>query len=156
MDTISDCEGGEWPWLSSQSSRAEGAPSGLGGVCERGVGWYCNDHQDSSVRAEGPGSSESGPSASQWVGKDRQLRDGTRDDPRRVREAPEQGCRGLVRRGDREPTRAGTRPLESVFGVRGLPVETVAVVRAAIDRMVQDGTVPADEPWRALEVLAER
>jgi hypothetical protein len=32
-------------------------------------------------------------------------------------------------------------------------VETAAVVRAAIDRMVRDGTVPADEPWRALEVL---
>lgn len=34
------------------------------------------------------------------------------------------------------------------------PLETAAVVRAAIDRMVQDDTVPADEPWRALEVLA--
>ncbi|WP_405503981.1 hypothetical protein [Streptomyces anulatus] len=55
-----------------------------------------------------------------------------------------------------EPTRSGTAPLESVFGVWDLPVETAAVVRAAIDRMVQDGTVPVDEPWRALEVLAER
>ncbi|MGQ4718035.1 hypothetical protein ACUN22_30685 [Streptomyces anulatus] len=54
------------------------------------------------------------------------------------------------------PTRSGTAPLESVFEVRGLPVETAAVVRAAIDRMGQDGNVPADEPWRALEVLAER
>ncbi|MEU0839454.1 ParB N-terminal domain-containing protein [Streptomyces sp. NPDC005962] len=53
-----------------------------------------------------------------------------------------------------EPTRAGTAPLETVFGVRDVPVETAAVVRAAIDRMVQDGTVSADEPWRALEVLA--
>ncbi|GGS40142.1 hypothetical protein GCM10010221_43380 [Streptomyces parvus] len=54
-----------------------------------------------------------------------------------------------------EPTRAGTAPLESVFGVRDLPVETAAVVRAAVDRMVQDGTVPADEPWRVLELLTE-
>jgi hypothetical protein len=56
--------------------------------------------------------------------------------------------------GSGEPSRAGTAPLETVFGVRDVPVETAAVVRAAIDRMVQDGTVPADEPWRALEVLA--
>ncbi|MEW2168021.1 hypothetical protein AB0912_34280 [Streptomyces sp. NPDC007084] len=55
-----------------------------------------------------------------------------------------------------EPTRSGTAPLESVFGVRDLPVGTAAVLRAANGRMVQDGTVPADEPWRALEVLAER
>ncbi|MFE2034228.1 ParB N-terminal domain-containing protein [Streptomyces scopuliridis] len=53
-----------------------------------------------------------------------------------------------------EPIRAGTAPLETVFGVRDVPVETAAVVRAAIDRMVQDGTVPEDEPWRALDVLA--
>ncbi|MFF4050411.1 ParB/Srx family N-terminal domain-containing protein [Streptomyces chartreusis] len=53
-----------------------------------------------------------------------------------------------------EPTRAGTAPLESVFGARVVPVETAAVVRAVIDRMVQEGSVPADEPWRALEVLA--
>ncbi|MFE5117722.1 ParB/Srx family N-terminal domain-containing protein [Streptomyces sp. NPDC056669] len=53
-----------------------------------------------------------------------------------------------------EATRAGTAPLESVFGVRDLPVETAAVVRAAIERMVQDGIVPADEPWRALEAMA--
>ncbi|MEU8976631.1 hypothetical protein AB0D11_47150 [Streptomyces monashensis] len=53
-----------------------------------------------------------------------------------------------------EPSRAGTAPLETVFVVRDVPVETAAVVRAAIDRMVQDGVVPADEPWRALEVLA--
>ncbi|MFE3662507.1 hypothetical protein ACFXOR_05960 [Streptomyces sp. NPDC059164] len=44
-----------------------------------------------------------------------------------------------------EPTRSGTAPLG-----------TAAVVRAANDRMMQDGTVHADEPWRALEVLAER
>ncbi|MGW3067774.1 hypothetical protein ACWDA8_30895 [Streptomyces sp. NPDC001130] len=53
-----------------------------------------------------------------------------------------------------EPTRTGTAPLETVFGVREVPVETAAVVRAAIDRMVQDGAVPTDEPWRAMEVLA--
>ncbi|GHD98546.1 ParB/Srx family N-terminal domain-containing protein [Streptomyces alanosinicus] len=52
-----------------------------------------------------------------------------------------------------EPSRAGTAPLETVFGVRDVPVETAAAMRAAIDRMVQDGTVPVDEPWRALEIL---
>jgi ParB-like nuclease domain len=50
--------------------------------------------------------------------------------------------------------RGGTAPLETVFGVRELPVETAAVVRAAIDRLVKDGSVPEDEPWRALEILA--
>ncbi|MFD7086768.1 hypothetical protein ACFV94_02915 [Streptomyces sp. NPDC059896] len=53
-----------------------------------------------------------------------------------------------------EPVRAGTAPLETVFGVRDVPVATAAVVRAAIDRMVQDGTVPEDAPWRALDVRA--
>lgn len=56
--------------------------------------------------------------------------------------------------GSEEAIRAGTAPLETVFGVREVPVETAAVVRAAIDRMVQDGLVSAHEPWRALEVLA--
>lgn len=55
-----------------------------------------------------------------------------------------------------EPTRAGTAPLETVVGARVVPVETAAVVRAVIDRMVKDGTVPVDEPWRALEVMAAR
>ncbi|MFF9478106.1 ParB/Srx family N-terminal domain-containing protein [Streptomyces sp. NPDC014733] len=53
-----------------------------------------------------------------------------------------------------EPLRAGVAPLETVFGVRDVPVETAAAVRAAIDRMVQEGTVPAGEPWRVLDVLA--
>ncbi|MEV0278917.1 hypothetical protein AB0I22_21380 [Streptomyces sp. NPDC050610] len=53
-----------------------------------------------------------------------------------------------------DAVRAGTAPLETVFGVREIPVETAAAVRGVIDRMVQDGTVSADEPWRALEVLA--
>ncbi|WP_369169142.1 hypothetical protein AB5J49_15025 [Streptomyces sp. R28] len=52
------------------------------------------------------------------------------------------------------PTRAGTAPLESVFGVREIPVETAAAIRAVIDRMVQEGAVPENEPWRALGVLA--
>ncbi|MGW3101356.1 ParB N-terminal domain-containing protein [Streptomyces sp. NPDC001100] len=55
-----------------------------------------------------------------------------------------------------EASRAGTAPLETVFGVRAVPVETAAAARVAIDRMVQDGTVPAGEPWRVLEVLAAR
>ncbi|MER6086810.1 ParB N-terminal domain-containing protein [Streptomyces bluensis] len=53
-----------------------------------------------------------------------------------------------------EPTRQGGAPLETVFGVREIPVETAAAVRAVIDRLVQDGTVPQDEPWRALDLLA--
>lgn len=53
-----------------------------------------------------------------------------------------------------EPTRAGTAPLESVFGVREIPVEIAAAIRAVIDRMVQEGTVPENELWRALGVLA--
>ncbi|UXX94161.1 hypothetical protein N7U49_22505 [Streptomyces sp. AD2-2] len=55
-----------------------------------------------------------------------------------------------------EATRAGTAPLETVFGARIVPVETAAVVRAAVDRMVKDGIVPVDELWRALEVMAAR
>lgn len=50
--------------------------------------------------------------------------------------------------------RGGTAPLETVFGVREIPVETAAAVRAAIDRLVKDGSVPEAEPWRALDVLA--
>jgi hypothetical protein len=50
--------------------------------------------------------------------------------------------------------RDGTAPLETVFGVREIPVETAASVRAAIDRLIKDGSVPENEPWRALEVLA--
>ncbi|MBM9505278.1 ParB/Srx family N-terminal domain-containing protein [Actinacidiphila acididurans] len=50
--------------------------------------------------------------------------------------------------------RSGTAPLETVFGVREIPVATAAAVRAAIDRLVEDGSVPASEPWRALDVLA--
>ncbi|MGW0918610.1 hypothetical protein ACWD3J_06345 [Streptomyces sp. NPDC002755] len=53
-----------------------------------------------------------------------------------------------------KPTRAGTAPLETVFGARVVPVETAAVVRAAIERMVQDDTVRAEGPWQTLEVLA--
>ncbi|MBY8884757.1 ParB/Srx family N-terminal domain-containing protein [Streptomyces sp. PTM05] len=55
-----------------------------------------------------------------------------------------------------EAHRGGTAPLESVFGVREIPVETAAVVRAVIDRLVEDGSVPRAEPWRALDILAAR
>ncbi|MGW3121994.1 hypothetical protein ACWDBW_33470 [Streptomyces sp. NPDC001107] len=54
----------------------------------------------------------------------------------------------------RGPSRKGTAPLETVFGVREIPLETAVAVRAAIDQLVQDGTVAENEPWRALEVLA--
>ncbi|MGW3118481.1 ParB/Srx family N-terminal domain-containing protein [Streptomyces sp. NPDC001107] len=53
-----------------------------------------------------------------------------------------------------EPSRNGTAPLETVFGVRVIPVETAVAIRAVIDRMVQQGTVPEKEPWRVLDVLA--
>ncbi|MEU7642556.1 ParB N-terminal domain-containing protein [Streptomyces sp. NPDC039016] len=53
-----------------------------------------------------------------------------------------------------EPSRKGAAPLETVFGVREIPVETAAAVRAAIDRLIKDGMVPEAEPWRALDVLA--
>jgi hypothetical protein len=44
--------------------------------------------------------------------------------------------------------------LETAFGVREFPVETAAGLRAVIDRMVRDGTVPDIELWRALDMLA--
>jgi ParB-like nuclease family protein len=53
-----------------------------------------------------------------------------------------------------EPTRNGVAPLETVFGVREIPVETAATIRAVIDRLVEQGTVPEGEPWRSLDVLA--
>ncbi|GAA0695318.1 hypothetical protein GCM10010193_57580 [Kitasatospora atroaurantiaca] len=53
-----------------------------------------------------------------------------------------------------EPTRGGTAPVESVLGVRDLPVETAAALRRAINRLVKDGSVPEAEPWRALDILA--
>ncbi|HEY9437657.1 MAG TPA: hypothetical protein VIS29_03215 [Streptomyces sp.] len=46
-------------------------------------------------------------------------------------------------------TRKGTAQLETVFGVRDVPVETAAAVRTAVDRLVQDGSMPESEPWRA-------
>ncbi|MGP8301969.1 ParB N-terminal domain-containing protein [Streptomyces inhibens] len=54
----------------------------------------------------------------------------------------------------KEPNRGGVAPLETVFGVREVPVETAAAVRAAIARLVKDGTVPETEPWRALDLFA--
>ncbi|MGX9889371.1 ParB N-terminal domain-containing protein [Streptomyces sp. NPDC002276] len=62
--------------------------------------------------------------------------------------------KGWFDAGSGEATRAGRAPLETVFGARVVPVATAAVVRAVVDRMVRDGTVPAEEPWRVLEVLA--
>ncbi|MEV6420623.1 hypothetical protein [Streptomyces sp. NPDC051662] len=53
-----------------------------------------------------------------------------------------------------EPIPSGTAPLETVFGAWEIPVETAAAVRAVVDRLVQDGRVPEDEPWRALDLLA--
>lgn len=56
--------------------------------------------------------------------------------------------------GTGQQRRDGVAPLESVFGVREVPVETATAVRSAMDRLIQDGSVPAGEPWRALDVLA--
>lgn len=53
-----------------------------------------------------------------------------------------------------EANRKGAAPLETLFGVREIPVETAAAVRAAIDQLVRDGSVPETERWRALDVLA--
>ncbi|WP_407286467.1 ParB N-terminal domain-containing protein [Streptomyces sp. BP-8] len=53
-----------------------------------------------------------------------------------------------------KPARGGMAPLETIFGVREVPVEAAVAVRAAVDRLVQDGSVPENEPWRALEVFA--
>ena len=61
---------------------------------------------------------------------------------------------GTVRRRHGIEDPEGTAPLETVFGVRDVPVETAAAVRAAVDRLVQDGSVPESEPWRVLDVLA--
>ncbi|MFC9222191.1 hypothetical protein ACFT8W_15860 [Streptomyces hygroscopicus] len=55
-----------------------------------------------------------------------------------------------------EAHRGGTAPLETVFGVREVLVETAAAIRVAIDRLVCEGSVPENAPWRALEVLAAR
>ena len=63
---------------------------------------------------------------------------------------------GWLDAGSGEPTRKGVAPLETVFGVREIPVETAAAVRAAIDRLVEEGDVPAHEPWRVLEVMSKR
>jgi len=63
---------------------------------------------------------------------------------------------GWLDAGSGEPTRKGVAPLETVFGVREIPVETAAAVRVAIDRLVDEGSVPGDEPWRALEVMSKQ
>ncbi|MEV0318162.1 hypothetical protein ACIBKX_07850 [Streptomyces sp. NPDC050658] len=55
-----------------------------------------------------------------------------------------------------EPSCKGAAPLDTVFGVRERPVETAAAMRMAVERLVKDGSVPEREPWRALDVLAER
>ncbi len=54
------------------------------------------------------------------------------------------------------PVRGGEAPLETVFGVREIPVETAAAVRSLIDQLVRDGSVPEAEPWRALEIFVAR
>jgi len=45
-------------------------------------------------------------------------------------------------------------PLETVLGTRTMPADAAAVLTRAIDRMVRDGDVAADQRWRALELLA--
>ncbi|WP_181811065.1 ParB N-terminal domain-containing protein [Streptomyces ipomoeae] len=54
----------------------------------------------------------------------------------------------------RQASRKGTAPVESIFGTREIPTDTAAAVRVAIDDLIRDGTVPENEPWRALDVIA--
>ncbi|MFB7493786.1 ParB N-terminal domain-containing protein [Streptomyces sp. NPDC056161] len=68
---------------------------------------------------------------------------------RHLGELAEGWCDAATGKANRE----GTAPLEAVFGIREISVETATAVRTAIDRMVQDGTVPENEPWRVLDVL---
>ncbi|ROT27239.1 ParB N-terminal domain-containing protein [Micromonospora sp. HM5-17] len=45
-------------------------------------------------------------------------------------------------------------PIETILGTRSMPADAGAVLARAVDRMVRKGEVPADQRWRALELLA--
>lgn len=45
-------------------------------------------------------------------------------------------------------------PIETILGTRSMPADAGAMLARAVDRMVRKGEVPADQRWRALELLA--
>lgn len=45
-------------------------------------------------------------------------------------------------------------PIETVLETRSMPADAAAVVARAVDQLVRKGEVPADQRWRALELLA--
>lgn len=45
-------------------------------------------------------------------------------------------------------------PIETILESRSMPADAGSVVARAVDRMVRKGEVPADQRWRALELLA--
>ena len=45
-------------------------------------------------------------------------------------------------------------PIETILNGRTMPADAAAVVAQAVDRMVRTGDVPADQRWRALELMA--
>jgi hypothetical protein len=45
-------------------------------------------------------------------------------------------------------------PIETILGTRTMPADAAAVVTRAVDKLVRAGDVPADQRWRALELLA--
>ncbi|MCW3838585.1 ParB N-terminal domain-containing protein [Micromonospora yasonensis] len=45
-------------------------------------------------------------------------------------------------------------PIETVLETRSMPADAAAVLARAVDKLVRSGEVPADQRWRALELLA--
>lgn len=45
-------------------------------------------------------------------------------------------------------------PIETVLETRSMPADAAAVLHRAVDKLVRSGEVPADQRWRALELLA--
>ncbi|MGI5151323.1 ParB N-terminal domain-containing protein [Plantactinospora sp. CA-294935] len=45
-------------------------------------------------------------------------------------------------------------PIETILETRSMPADAGSVLARAVDRMVRKGDVPADQRWRALELLA--
>ncbi|WDZ84051.1 ParB N-terminal domain-containing protein [Micromonospora cathayae] len=45
-------------------------------------------------------------------------------------------------------------PIETVLETRSMPADAAAVLTRAVDQLVRKGDVPADQRWRALELLA--
>ncbi|MEV4819307.1 ParB N-terminal domain-containing protein [Micromonospora tulbaghiae] len=45
-------------------------------------------------------------------------------------------------------------PIETVLEARSMPADAAAVLHRAVEKLVRSGEVPADQRWRALELLA--